>query len=425
MPEIVAAADERALANLYRSGWEAPQNVRESVARILSDVRDRGDEALADYTRRFDAPAFDETKLRVPMPALEKIRASLPADVAEGLDCAIERVRDFHTRQLAGDIVYNTQDGTYYAFCTRPLSAVAAYVPGGTAVLPSSVVMSTVPAKVAGVERIVVLTPPRQDGTVAPAILYACLQCGVDEVYAAGGAQAIAAAAYGTQTLAPVDKIVGPGNVWVTEAKRQVFGVCGIDGLAGPSEVLVVADESAQAANVAAELLAQAEHDPLARVAAVSTSKELLEACARALDAREPTNREDVVANVLKASTYLIHARTREEVYAVIERFAPEHLSLQVSDPRAYLPRLRRVGAVFCGAHTPVAWGDYIAGTNHVLPTSGAARFSSGLRTADFQRTFSVVQNSEERAATDAPLVNALANYEGLPYHALTAARRS
>lgn len=425
MLRIVAASDEVALADLYRKGWSAPDSVRDGVAAILAAVRERGDHAVLEYTRRFDAPEFAQDAVRVTVPAIDELRRRLPAGVAQALERAAERIAAFHTRQLVSDLEYADPDGTFYALKSQPLSAVAAYVPGGTAVLPSSVLMNVLPAKVAGVTRTIVLTPPQRDGSVSGAILFACALAGVDELYAAGGAQAIGAAAFGTRTIAPVDKIVGPGNVWVTEAKRQVFGVCGIDGLAGPSEVLVVADESADAAFVAGELLAQAEHDPLARVAAVSTSRAVLKGCMHELEMRKSQGRSEIVSGVLERSTYLIYAESSAQIDEVVERFAPEHLSLQVERPREWLARIRNAGAVFCGANTPVAWGDYIAGTNHVLPTSGAARFSSGLRTADFLRTFSVLENSPSRAKDDAQKVAALAQYEGLPNHAETALRQA
>jgi histidinol dehydrogenase len=308
----------------------------------------------------------------------------------------------------------------------RAMGSIGAYVPGGTAMLPSSVLMTVVPAKVAGVQRVVVATPPARDGSVNAAILYACSLCAVDELYAVGGAQAIAALAYGTATIAPVDKIVGPGNVYVTEAKRQVFGMCGIDGLAGPSEVLVVADERADARLVAGELIAQAEHDPLARVAAVSCHRPLLDAVAALLTgsfARE-TGRNEIVDIVVRDRTYLIHAANDDEILEVVDRFAPEHLSLQVANPYDFVPRIRRAGAIFVGNDTPVAAGDYIAGSNHVLPTSGAARFSSGLHTADFYRTMSLIENSRARMAGDRDVLAALAEFEGLPAHARTALMR-
>jgi histidinol dehydrogenase len=284
-----------------------------------------------------------------------------------------------------------------------------------------------VPAKVAGVERVVVVTPPRKTGGVDPAVLYACALAGADELYAVGGAQAVAALAYGTATIARVDKIVGPGNVYVTEAKRQVFGLVGIDGLAGPSEVLVVADESATPELVAGELVAQAEHDRLARVAAVSRDRSLLERVAVLLDGPfgRSGDRGGIVAGVLDARAWLIHAASDEQILGVIERFAPEHLSLMIRDPYDWVPKVRRAGAIFVGDATPVAAGDYLAGTNHTLPTSGAARFSSGLHTADFLRTMSLVENSRARMTADAPALAALADFEGLPAHARTARMRA
>jgi histidinol dehydrogenase len=257
--------------------------------------------------------------------------------------------------------------------------------------------------------------------------LYACSLTGVDELYAVGGAQAVAALAFGTATIAAVDKIVGPGNVYVTEAKRQVFGMCGIDGLAGPSEVLVVADERARPELVAGELIAQAEHDPLARVAAVSRDRALLDAVAALLsgDFAKETGRGDIVAGVLRDRTYLIVARSDAEILEVIERFAPEHLSLQIVAPHELVAKIRRAGAIFVGDDTPVAAGDYIAGSNHVLPTSGAARFASGLHTADYYRTMSLIENSRARMAGDRETLAALAEFEGLPAHARTARLRA
>lgn len=424
---IVNALDRHALSGLFRGGWEAPADVTARVAQIVADVRKRGDAALVDYTRRFDDASYDISKLRVPIPMFEQARALVPHEIVEGLALARERVEQFHRRQLHGDVDYTDDDGTRYALRYQALDSIAAYVPGGTAALPSSVIMNVVPAKVAGVSRIIVLTPPQRDGKIAPAVLFACWLCDVDELYAVGGAQAIAAAAYGTESIARVDKIVGPGNVWVTEAKRQVYGACAIDGLAGPSEVLVVADASANVDFVVGELLAQAEHDALARVAVVSQSRELLEACAAQIAELDVAAlpRGEIIAAVLEHNAYLIHATKPKHVFKVIRRFCPEHLSLQVEDPQAYLPFVRHAGAVFVGAQTPVACGDYIAGTNHVLPTSGAARFSSGLHTDDFMRTFSVVQNSADRMAADARTLAALAEFEGLPQHARTARLRA
>jgi len=427
MLRIIAANDRVALAGLYAGGWDAPAAVRSTVAAILADVKERGDQALIDYTRRFDAPDFEQRLLRVRIPPLEEARALVPEEIARGLELARERVAAFHERQRPADIEHRDADGTVSAFLSRPLAAIGAYVPSGSAPLPSSVIMTAVPARIAGVDRVAVVSPPGRDGKINPATIFACALCGAHELFAIGGAQAIAALAYGTASVASVDKIVGPGNAWVTEAKRAVFGVCGIDGLAGPSEVLVVADAQAKPEYVVGELLAQAEHDPLARVAAVSDDRALLDRVAVLLAQPFVTQagRGEIIAKVLAERAWLIHARDRAETLDVIERFAPEHLSLQIADPWSMIPLIRRAGAIFIGDHTPVAAGDYIAGSNHVLPTSGAARFSSGLRTADFYRTMSVVENSAKRMEHDASLLAALASFEGLPAHARTAEMRS
>jgi histidinol dehydrogenase len=424
--KIGEATDEKALASLYAGGWDPSSAVVETTRAILADVRTRGDAALVEYTQRFDDPSSSIEKLRVAIPSLAHARSLVPEEIAAGLELARDRIARFHRKQLGADIEMRDADGTINALLVRPFGAVGCYVPGGTAVLPSSVLMTTIPARIAGVPRVVVVSPPQRDGSTHPAVLFACALCEVDELYAVGGAQAIAALAYGTRTIARVDKIVGPGNAYVTEAKRQVFGTCGIDGLAGPSEVLVVADAAADAEFVAGELCAQAEHDPDARVAAVSEDRALLERVATILEGDFATSlpRWPVIERVFKDRAFLVHAHDRAEVLMVIDRFAPEHLSLQVADPWSLVPEIRRAGALFIGGQTPVAAGDYIAGSNHVLPTSGAGRFSSGLRTADYFRTMSVVQNSDERMQGDADVLAALANFEGLGAHAQTARMR-
>ena len=426
MLPIIPASDHAALERLYSGGWDPPAEVRETVSAIVSDVRARGDAALVEYARRFDAPAFSAEHLAVRVPPLDEARSLVPEAIAQGLALARERVARFHEAQLPVDLRTTDPDGTINALLYRPLDSVGAYVPGGTASLPSSVIMTVVPAKIAGVRRIVVSTPPRPDAGVNAAILYACSLCGVDELYLAGGAQAIAALAYGTPTIAPVDKIVGPGNIWVTEAKRQVFGRCGIDGLAGPSEVLVVADATAKPELVAGELLAQAEHDPLARVAAVSTERRA--ARSRRGAARRLVRQRDRTQHHRRPRPrpqYLSHRSSLAGGgVGVIDAFAPEHLALQVADPWTVIPRVRHAGAIFAGDDTPVAAGDYIAGSNHVLPTSGAARYASGLRTADFYRTMSLVENSRARMHGDREILATLARFEGLPAHARTALLR-
>ena len=424
---VIDASDRLRLAALYRGGWQGSPELAQSVGAILTDVRTRGDAALVDYTRRFDDASYDASKLRVAIPMAEGAKSLVQPEIADALRLAKERIARFHERQRHADLSYVDEDGTRYGFRFKPLDSVAAYISGGGAALPSSVLMSIVPAKIAGVSRTVVLTPPQPGGHVHPAVLFACSLCEVDELYAVGGAQAIAAAAYGTQSIAPVDKIVGPGSSWVTEAKRQVYGVCAIDGLAGPPEVLVVADENANSEYIAGELLAQAERDELARVAVVSESRPLLDAVAQLLDTLDVKTlpRGDVMSEVMARACYLVHASDRDEVLAVIEAFAPQHLSLMVRDAEPYLSRVRRAGAVFVGDMTPVASGEYLSGVNDVVPSSGAARFASGLALHDFMRSFSVVENSRERMLRDAQLLAALADFEGLPQHAQTARMRS
>lgn len=421
-PQIVDAAGPDA-ASFFARGWSAPEDVVAAVRGIVADVRERGDAALVELTRRWDAAAFDLGSLRVPIPMLAQASGLVPPELANALAIAKERVARFHERQKPAEIAYDESDGTHYELVTRPLESVAAYVPGGTAALPSSVVMTVVPARLAGVQRVIVLTPPQRDGRVAPAVLYACALCGADELYAVGGAQAIAAAAYGTESIARVDAIVGPGNAWVTEAKRQVAGLCAIDGLAGPSEVLVVADDGANAALVAAELFAQAEHDPQARVAVLSESRALLDAVAAEIERADAATlpRGEIVASVMASRCALLHANDLSALCAAVDRFAPEHLSLRVAKPQTILARVRNAGAIFVGEATPVACGDYLAGTNHVLPTSGSARFSSGLRRASFERTYAVVRYSTERIRGDAPAIAELAEFEGLGNHARAA----
>ncbi|MEO9170955.1 MAG: histidinol dehydrogenase [Candidatus Baltobacteraceae bacterium] len=423
---VIEASDRARLAALFRGGWMVSPDLTQLVADILADVRRRGDAALVEMSRKFDDSDYDVAHLRVPIPMHDEARHFVTPEVADALHLAKGRVARFHERQRHADLNYVDEDGTRYGFHYRALESIAAYVHAGPASSPSSVIMSVVPAKIAGVTRAIVLTPPQADGRVAPAVLFACSLCGVDELYAVGGAHAIAAAAYGTQSIAPVDKIVGPGNAFVTEAKRQVFGVCGIDALAGPSEVMVVADDGANSEYVVGELLAQAERDQLARVAVVSESRSLLDAVAQLLDTLDVGTlpHGEIISEVMARACYLIHANTREETLAAVEAFAPEHLSLMVRDAQPYLKRLRHVGGVFVGDMTPVASGDYLAGVNRLLPTSGAARFSSGLSLAGFMRTFSVVENSRERMMRDAQPMAALAELEGLPQHAQTARMR-
>ncbi len=421
--KIVSGAEHARIAKMLRVGWIAPEGVAEIVSEILADVRARGDAALIECARRFDDERFDISKLRVAIPMHEGARSLVSHEAAEALEVARARIARFHERQRRADLSYAEEDGTRYGLNLRPLESIAAYVPAGSAI---AVLASVVPAKIAGVSRIVVLAAPDAHGRIHPAVLYACSLCGVDELYAIGGAQAIGAAAFGTESIGAVEKIVGPGGVWVTEAKRQVFGRCGIDGLAGPAEMLVVADDGANSEFVAGELLAAAEQDPRAVLAVVSESRSLLDAIAQLVDTLEVKTlpRGETIAQALERNCHLIHANARDEVFEVIERFAPAALSLQVRDAAAYLPRIRRAGIVYVGDLTPAASGTFLAGTNSVLPTSGTARFSSALSLRDFVRTFAVLENSAERMNGDAQAVAELAELEGLSQHAQAARMR-
>jgi histidinol dehydrogenase len=421
--KIVSGAEHARIAKLMRAGWNAPEGVAEIVAEILADVRARGDAAVIECARRFDDGRFDISKLRVAIPMHEGARSLVTPGVAAALEIAKSRIARFHERQRRADLSYAEEDGTRYGFYLRPLESIAAYVPAGSAM---SVLATVIPAKTAGVHRIVVLAAPDAQGRVHPAVLYACSLCGVDELYAVGGAQAVAAAAFGTESIAAVEKIVGPGGVWVTEAKRQVFGRCGIDGIAGPSEVLVVADDGANSEFVVGELLAAAEQDVRAVLAVVSESRSLLDAVEQLVDTLDvkTMQRGEVIAHVLDRNCHLVHANSREELFDVIEHFAPAVLSLQVRDAAPYLPRIRRAGIVFVGDLTPSASGTYLGGTNTVQPTSGTVRFSSGLSLMEFVRTFAVLENSAERINDDAQSIAELAEIEGLPQHAQAARMR-
>jgi histidinol dehydrogenase len=424
---VVEASDRGRLAAALRGSWmPAPELVHE-VASILADVRMRGDAALVDYTLRFDNAAYDIAKLRVPIPMEEQARSLVPPEIAEGLRLAKERVVRFHERQRMAETNYADDDGTQYGVRLRAYRSVAAYVPGGMSPQPTGVVMTAAVAKIAGVDRVIVLTPPRRDGHVDSSILFACSLCRVDELYAIGGAQAIAAAAFGTESVAPVDKIVGGGGSRVIEAKRQVYGVCAIDGLRGFPDVLVVADDGASSEYIVAELLAQAEQKITTRVAVVSESLPLLEAVAQLLDTLDVKTlpHGEIVSHVIAHACYLVRASGRSELLELVESFAPGNLCLHVRDPEAYIERLCSVGIVFVGEMTPLASGAYLAGPSRVVPGSGTARFESALGLADFQRRFAVVENSRVRMTQDAQAMAALADLEDRPGHAQSARVRS
>jgi histidinol dehydrogenase len=421
--KVIPACDQAALAGVLDVGWSMPAAVVDEVAAIVADVDARGDDALLEHSRRFDGGAFEISDLRVPIPMLESARLLVPAEIAVALELEKERLSRFHRRQRQADIEYVEEDGTRYALARRPLRSVAVYASRSGA--PTSILMGAVPAKIAGVSRIVVLSPPSPTG-LPSAVLFACALCGVDELYAIGGVAAIAAAALGTRSIPSVEKIVGRGGRWTTEAKRQVFGRCGVDALAGPPEVLVVADEGANSEYIVGELLSAAERPDVTRLAVLSESRPLLDAVAQLIDTLDPQTleRSDFVGKAISENCRLIAASSRDELLELLNRFAPAYLCLQVRDAWTYLERIFNAGTVFIGDTTPLVSGEHLAGTNRVAPTSGTARFSSSLSLADFTRTLSVVENSADRMATDARALAALADGDELPHHAQAARMR-
>jgi histidinol dehydrogenase len=407
--------------------YEAAQDasVESAVRGIVAEVRRRGDEAVLEYTNRFDrVNARGIAELEVPRAALEAALQGLPAAQRAALAEAAARVTRFHERQVAQSWRYREADGTELGQRVTALDRVGIYVPGGKAAYPSSVLMNALPARVAGVREIVMVSPT-PDGARNPLVLAAAAIAGVDRVIAIGGAQAVAALAYGTPSLPRVDKIVGPGNAWVTAAKRQVFGDVGIDMIAGPSEILVICDGSTDADWIAMDLFSQAEHDELAQALLLSPDAAYLDAVEASIARQLPQMpRRAVIEASLSGRGALIQTRDLAEACALADRVAPEHLELSVQDPERWLPELRHAGAVFMGRYSSEALGDYCAGPNHVLPTSGTARFSSPLGVYDFQKRSSVINVSREGARTLGRIAAELAQGEGLPAHAKSAEYR-
>ena len=389
------------------------------VASIIDDVRARGDAALIDYTARFDRVELKE--LRISRDDLQRYAADVDETVRQALRVAIANVRAFHERQIEHSWTFDPTEGVQLGQRITPLDSVGLYVPGGTAAYPSSVVMNVVPAQVAGVERIVVTTPPRTLSE-SPAVAGALLELGVTEVYAVGGAQAIAALAFGTETVPRVDKITGPGNKYVAAAKKLVFGVVGIDAIAGPTEVVIVADESARAEFIAADLLAQAEHGEDASAILITDSERVGESVAREVELQaESLPRRELVMESLNDYGAIIVVESLDEAAALVNELAPEHVEIVTSDDEAVARNIRHAGAIFFGAYTPEAVGDYLAGPNHVLPTGRTARFSSALGVYDFVKRTSLLRFSSEAFKEVAASVGVLAGSEGLAGHARSA----
>ena len=416
---------EDELNDILSRGSEFDPDVDRTVRRIIENVRSRGDEALLECTREYDRNhAKSASDLEIHSQELQNAANRIQPEVLEAIQFAANRVRRFHERQMETSWTYEEDDGSRYGQQLTPIEKVGVYVPGGRAAYPSSVLMTAVPAKVAGVSQIV-MTVPATEGEIRDSVLAAAHVAGVDRVFAIGGAQAIAALAFGTKTVPRVDKIVGPGNAWVSAAKRQVFGHVGIDLIAGPSEVVVVCDDSADANWVAMDLFAQAEHDQDAQSILICTSYGKIEEVRKAMQEELPgMERKDIIARALAKQGALIHVRSQEELIQLVNRLAPEHLELMVENPSALVGKIRNAGAIFVGCHSAEVLGDYCAGPNHVLPTSGAARFSSPLGVYDYLKRTSLISCSPEGSRRLARTASILAREEQLTAHARSAEYR-
>ncbi len=388
------------------------------VRGILDDVRARGDQALFDYTKRFDRLDLATTGLRFPDGEIAAAARSIPAETREALELAARRIEAFHRRQVPADLDFEDEEGVSLGLVWKPLESVGLYVPGGRAAYPSSVLMNAIPAKVAGVDRLAMVVPT-PDGVVNALVLAAARLAGVDEIYRVGGAQAVGALAYGTATIAAVDKVVGPGNAYVATAKRMVYGKVGIDSIAGPSEILVVADRDNDPNWIAADLLSQAEHDPVSQSILIADDAAFIDAVFTAVEGHLKTlPKPDVARASWENHGAAILVRSLADAPILVNRLAPEHLELAFADPRSFAACIRHAGAIFLGRHTPEAIGDYVAGPNHVLPTSRTARFSSGLSVFDFLKRTTIVGCTAAALARIGPAAIRLAEAEGLPAHA-------
>ena len=388
------------------------------VAEITADVRRRGDAALVDYTARFDRLDLTPDTLRLPESAISGAARACPPETRAALELAHRRILAYHRRQKPGDERYEDADGIGLGHRWTPLGAVGIYVPGGTASYPSSVLMNALPAIIAGVKRIAMVVPA-PDGHLNPLVLAAAHLCGISEIYRIGGAQAVAALAYGTETIAPVDKIVGPGNAYVAAAKRLVFGQCGIDMIAGPSEILVLADGANNPAWIAADLLSQAEHDAMAQSVLITDDAGFADRVEAEIDAQlHHLPRGDIAAASWRDHGAVIIVDDLHDAAPLINRIAPEHLEIATDDPDRYLPGIVNAGSIFLGRMTPEAIGDYVGGSNHVLPTSGSARFSSGLNVLDFMKRTSILSCTADGLRRIGPAAMTLASEEGLAAHA-------
>ena len=410
--------------NFLNAKREAAADVDAAVRIIIADIVARGDRALTELTQRFDRLDLHAIGMRISREEIDGASARCDGVALEALTLARDRIESHHRRQLPSDDRYTDALGVEIGHRWTAVEAVGLYVPGGTAAYPSSVLMNAVPAKVAGVPRMVMVVPS-PDGQLSPLVLAAAKLAGVDEIYRIGGAQAVAALAYGTETIKPVAKIVGPGNAYVAAAKRQVFGMVGIDMIAGPSEVLIVADAEGNPEWIAADLLAQAEHDSAAQSILITNDAALAQAVEAALERQLKTlPRNAITAAAWRDHGATILVRDFEEAVLLIDALAPEHLEIALRDPEPLAARIRNAGAIFIGHHTPEAIGDYVAGSNHVLPTARSARFSSGLGVLDFMKRTSLLKLGPESLRALGPAAIALGRAEGLEAHARSVAIR-
>ncbi len=420
-----AADFQKQLAALLSFSADTDAAIHRAVAEILDAVRKRGDAAVVEYTQRFDRmQAADMAALELSQARLQQALKSLPLRLETALKAAAERVRSYHEKQVQQSWTYTEADGTVLGQQVTALDRVGLYVPGGKAAYPSSVLMNAIPAKVAGVKELIMVVPT-PDGVQNDLVLAAAAVAGVDRVFTIGGAQAVAALAYGTETVPQVDKIVGPGNAYVAEAKRRVFGIVGIDMIAGPSEILVICDGKTDPDWIAMDLFSQAEHDELAQSILISPDAAFLDAVQASIDKLLPSMpRQEVIRTSIVNRGGLILCKDLDQAAEISNFIAPEHLELSVADPEAMLPKIRHAGAIFMGRNTCEALGDYCAGPNHVLPTSRTARFSSPLGVYDFQKRSSLIHVSAQGAKALGEIASALAYGEGLQAHARSAEYR-
>ena len=416
------------IAQLLNRFQEADTDCSKAVAAILAEVREKGDKALLEYTRKFDAPNFQMSQLQVTRKEFDRAHSQVDTAFKETLALAIERLQFFHEQELEKSWTLTRDDGAITGRLVRPVAAAGLYVPGGRSgktPLVSSVLMNGIPAGIAGVQKRIMVTPPNEKGEVHPALLVAASEIGIEEVFKVGSSWAIAALAYGTRSIPKVDVIVGPGNQYVAEAKHQVAGIVGIDMFAGPSEVLIVADDSANPAYIAADMLAQAEHDPQALAMLVTTSTRIAEQVVTELEHQlQELDRSEIASTALKNRGVILLVADVNEAIGLANKIAAEHLELMIEKPDTWLQSIQHAGAIFLGNYSPEAAGDYLAGPNHVLPTMGTARFSSALGVETFLKKSSIISYSRAALLEDAPHIMALANLEGLSAHARSVAVR-